>query len=452
MKVLWVCNTMLPLAAEYLNMEVSNKEGWVAGLAERILRDNGEDRFLRDSEEERIELACACPVDHVGEQRKWLIPEKDGVSSFWLYVFEEDTQHPESYGDGLAGQLGEILADYEPDVVHCFGTEYPHTLALTEVCDREKLLLGIQGVCEKCEEVYYADLPENVVKRVTFRDLVRKDSIRQQKEKFAQRSKRERAALERARHVIGRTWMDQEFACRINSEIQYHFMNETLRRTFYEGSWDRDKCEKHSILVSQGDYPLKGLHYMLKAMPAILEKYPDARLYVAGNPIVRPRNLKGMLKISSYGKYIMELISRLKLEGRVVFTGKLNAREMKERMLGSHVFVCASAVENSPNSLGEAMLLGVPCVTAWVGGVPSVFVSGVDGISYPGYGAEEYRGAADKEQAQADVLGKAVLQMFGHEEKMLEYGKCAAAHARRTHDGQKNYERLLEIYREIAGK
>ena len=45
-----------------------------------------------------------------------------------------------------------------------------------------------------------------------------------------------------------------------------------------------------------------------------------------------------------------------------------------------------------------------------------------------------------------------ILQMFDQEEKMLEYGKCAAAHAGRTHDGQKNYERLLEIYREIAGK
>jgi len=443
MKVLWVCNTMLPLAAEYLNREVGNKEGWIAGLAEKILRSSGEDA---------LELAYACPVDRVENQKKLLIPGKSGMRPFTLYVFEENTGHPECYTDELAGRLGEILSDFEPDIIHCFGTEFPHTLALTKVCEKEKLLVGIQGVCEKCEEAYYADLPEYVIKRTTFRDLVKKDSIPQQKEKFAARSRWEVAALKEILHVTGRTEMDREFVCRHNPAIKYHFMNETLRGTFYEGVWDRDHCERHSILISQGDYPLKGLHYLLKAMPVILEKYPDAKVYVAGNPIVRPKTFKGMLKVSSYGKYIMELIGCLKLEESIFFTGKLNAREMKERMLHSHVFVCASSVENSPNSLGEAMLLGVPCVTSWVGGIPSMFISGADGISYPGYGAVEYRDAEDKEQAQAIQLGKAILQMFDNEEKMLEYGKCASAHAGRTHNGQRNYERLLEIYREIAGK
>jgi len=443
MKVLWICNTMLPLAAEYLNMEATNKEGWIAGLAEKI---------LCCSDGEQIRLAVACPVDSVGEQKKWKIPAGDGRSGFSVYVFEEDTQHPEASRDGLEISLREILADFAPDVVHCFGTEYPHTLALARVCDKEKLLVGIQGVCEKCEEVYFADMPDRVIKRVTFRDLVKRDSIRQQKKKFAVRSAREVAALKEVRHVTGRTRMDQEFVMCHNPGIQYHFMNETLRAPFYEGAWDYNKCEKYSIFISQGDYPLKGLHYVLKALPAVLDKYPEVRLYVAGNPIVRPRNLPGMLKVSSYGKYIMELISGLDLADKVIFLGKLNAEEMKKRFLDSHVFVCASAVENSPNSLGEAMLLGVPCVTALVGGVPTVFKDGEDGIGYPGCGAEEYVSSEDREQAQADMLGKAVVQMFDDEERMLRYGKNASVHARGTHDGRKNYERLLEIYQEIAGK
>ena len=81
-----------------------------------------------------------------------------------------------------------------------------------------------------------------------------------------------------------------------------------------------------------------------------------------------------------------------------------------------------------------------------------MFVNGTDGISYPGFGAAEYKDEEDKEQAQAVQLGKAILQMFDNEDKMLEYGRCASVHAGRTHDGQKNYDRLLEIYREIAGK
>ena len=439
MKILWVCNTMLPFAAEYLNMEATNKEGWITGLAERLLCSGG-----------KVQLAVACPVN--GQNgKKWLIPGKSDRSSFVLYGFEEDTDHPEKYEDALAGELRGIIEDYEPDVVHCFGTEFPHTLALTKVCNTDKLLIGIQGVCRKLEEVYYADLPERVIKRVTFRDFLKKDSIRQQKDKYRKRSAAEAAALKGAKHVTGRTVLDKELAFECNKDIRYHFMNETLRSVFYEGAWNAEQCERYSIFVSQGDYPLKGLHYVLKAMPLILERYPEAKVYVAGNPIVRPKNLMGALKISSYGKYIMEQLKQLHLEEKVVFLGKLSGSEMKERMLYSNVFVCASAAENSPNSLGEAMLLGVPCVTALVGGVPSVFQDGVDGIAYPGYGAAEYEDAQDRESAQAEKLADAVLAMWQDEAKMAAYGKNASEHARNTHDGQKNFDRLLDIYREIAG-
>ena len=188
---------------------------------------------------------------------------------------------------------------------------------------------------------------------------------------------------------------------------------------------------------------------MLKAMPAILKKYPQAKVYVAGNSIVNYKTWKDKLKISSYGKYLRELIKENGLKGKVTFLGKLTTPEMKEQYLKSHLFVCSSSIENSPNSLGEAMLLGVPCITADMGGVASVFNDGLDGISYPGYGAEEYVQETDKEAAQANMLAKAVIRMWDNPEEMKKYTEQARAHAQRNYDGQANYKRLLEIYNEI---
>ncbi len=440
MKVLWICNTMLPVIGEHLGLEVGNKEGWLTGLADTILKNR---------EDNEIELAVAFPVGAAMAKNRFEVVVSQGKLT--CYSFVEDTDHPELYQEALEPQLQQILADFRPDVVHCFGTEFPHTLAATRVCDREQLLIGIQGVCKQILDVYLTDLPEYVVKRVTFRDFLRKDSILQQVDKYAKRSAHEREALENAGHVTGRTRMDREYAMACNPKAQYHFMNETLRSNFYEGQWSLENCEKHSIFLSQGDYPLKGLHYALRAMPQILAKYPDAKLYVAGNPIIREKNMKGRLKISSYGKYIMELLELLDLESKVVFLGKLTAEQMKAQYLKSHMFVCASAVENSPNSLGEAMLLGMPCVSALVGGVPDVFVSGEDGIAYPGYGAGEYAQTADREAAQAKQLAQAICDMWADEGRMCEYGQAAAAHARVTHAPQTNYNRLVEIYREIVG-
>lgn len=440
MRILWICNIMLPMVAEHLGLEASNKEGWLTGLADTILK-NQEDNHIR--------LAVAFPVQTPLQERRMVIPVKDVEHGLTCYSFTEDLVHPENYPMDLEGQLREIVKEWKPDVVHCFGTEYPHALAITRVCPKEKILIGIQGICTLCAEKYLADLPQRVVRRVTFRDRVKKDSILTQQDKFRKRGAREVEIIKNAKHITGRTWLDKQFTSQTNEKVLYHFMNETLRSNFYEGAWDLEKCEQYSIFVSQGDYPLKGLHYVLKAMPAILKKYPQAKVYVAGNSISNYKTLKDKLKISSYGKYIRELIKSNKLKGKVVFLGKMTAAEMKEQYLKSHLFVCASTIENSPNSLGEAMLLGVPCVTADVGGVASVFNNELDGLSYPGFGAEEYAAEADKEAAQANMLAKTVIRMWDSPEEIKNYTEQAKAHAKRNYDGQTNYRRLLEIYNEI---
>ena len=40
------------------------------------------------------------------------------------------------------------------------------------------------------------------------------------------------------------------------------------------------------------------------------------------------------------------------------------------------MFLLPSSCENSPNSLGEAMLLGMPCVASNAGGIPDMLAAG----------------------------------------------------------------------------
>ena len=51
--VLWLCNFMLPMVAEKLGLEVTNKEGWVNGLATVLLA----------SQQKEIRLSVAFPVE-----------------------------------------------------------------------------------------------------------------------------------------------------------------------------------------------------------------------------------------------------------------------------------------------------------------------------------------------------------------------------------------------------
>ena len=224
----------------------------------------------------------------------------------------------------------DILKEFQPDVVHIFGTEYPHTLAMAKmVKDPKCLLIGMQGLISVYAEQYYSKLPRNVIERRTFRDVVRKDSIVQQKNKFIRRGKNELRALRITGNVTGRTHFDREYCKKTNPDAVYHFMNETMRPCFYEGKWSYDTCRKHQIFYSQADYPIKGLHFVLQGLPKILEKYPDTEVVVAGNNIIRGNGLMDRIKLSSYGKYLKSLIHKNNLQDKklilcdgVVNTGK----------------------------------------------------------------------------------------------------------------------------------
>ena len=452
MKVLWLCNMMLPMIAEQFGFKASNKEGWLSGLA---------DVMLSHQAQNGIELYIAFPAPDGFMRRNINLAIHDLTirgCALRCYGFKEDTLNAHIYDEKLEDIMESILNDAHPDMIHCFGTEYPHTLAMCrKVLDKARILITIQGLCSVYANVFEADLPSDAVVRVTLRDFLKKDSIPEQKAKYISRGENEIEALMLAGNIGGRTDWDKHYAKEIHPGAKYYVMKETLRAGFYEGRWDKDACEKHSIFLSQGDYPIKGLHYMLLAMPKILKSYPDARVYVAGNSVISYRTLKDKIKISAYGKYLRSLIDKYSLDDKVVILGKLDSGEMKKQYLKSSLFVCPSAIENSPNSLGEAMILGMPCVTANVGGIPSIFDDGRDGIMYTGTGCSEnsfdrdYYKGTDSLYGIADNLADAVIKMWSSGNKEAEYCKNAREHALADHDRQANYEQTLKVYEQISG-
>lgn len=428
-KVLWVCNIMLPVIARELGLAYSNREGWLSGIF---------DQMTDEDKSSKIELSICFPA---GDEKNFQDLTVRGVK---CYGFYENLNRPEIYEEGLEARFGEILADVQPDMIHIFGTEFPHALAAARAFKKpERTLIGIQGLCYEIAKVYMAELPKGVQTKVTFRDLLRKDSLKQQQEKFYLRGKNEIEAISLAGHITGRTGFDREGTARINQKAVYYHMNETMRSSFYEGKWSLTACEKHSIFLGQGDYPLKGFHFLLEAMPEILKKYPDTVLYVAGNSVISHSTLKEKLKLPAYGKYLLELIDKYGLKDKVIMLGKLTEEEMKQRFLNSHVFVCASVLENSPNTVGEAMLLGVPVAASEAGGIPDMITDGVDGLLF--------------EKGNAQAIAEAIELIF--DETTKEDGRTIAEKlsenarekAGTVHNGETNYNRLLEIYGSILG-
>ena len=427
MRVLWVCNIILPIIAERMQQEYSVREGWLTGTLNRL---------IASEDKSDITLGICFPVSSQLADYH----EIHTFSSFQVecFGFEEDLTKPEIYDQKLEKQFALIINQFKPDLVHVFGTEFPHALAVaTAFHNKERLLIGIQGVISECAKSYFADLPQKVIKSKTLRDWIKKDNIIDQQKKFYIRGMNEKKALLLAGNVTGRTEFDKIKAQEINNKARYFSMNETMRSVFYTDKWELEYCRKHRIFVSQADYPLKGFHYLLQALPKIMIRYPDTEIVVAGNSIVNYKTIKDMIKIGGYGKYLRSYINEWELNPKIAFLGKLSAEEMKEQFLLCQTYICASALENSPNSVGEAMLLGVPVVASNTGGILSMITNREDGILF--------------QKGNHEELANCIIELWNNDELCNKLSQNARKRAQSTHNPDSNYVRLLEIYHQIMG-
>ena len=160
----------------------------------------------------------------------------------------------------------------------------------------------------------------------------------------------------------------------------------------------------------------------------MIREFPETKVYCAGDNIFD----KPWFRISGYGKYVKKIISDNSLENRIIFTGSLDEKKMCERYLNSNLFVCPSAIENSPNSLGEAQLLRMPHLASFVGGVPEIAGMNRDVL----YRFEEY-----------EMLAGKICDIFRAGDKYV----VPEADLSR-YDGKDNCEDLLKIYEDIFSR
>lgn len=358
MRVLWITNILFPEISAILvgQKELKSSGGWLLGMASSLM----------DCKNLELHIATVSP----------LVNELTTTYGEWI------TYHTIPFGKGNSNYNKEyehywkqIKDSVNPQIIHIHGTECSHGLSYLRACGGNNVIISIQGIKSVIGRYYMGGLnTADVIKSMTISDLFR-GSLFSRCKNYLKYADIEKEMIRSVSHVIGRTSWDKAHVLCMNPKVNYHFCNETLRPEFYEGStWKYDKCTPHSIFLSQSSYPLKGLHQVLKAFPIILEKYPDAQIRIAGKNFTDYKGIRGFMHYDGYGNYIRRLIRQLNIKDKITFTGFLNAEEMKMQYLAANVFICSSCIENSPNSLGEAQILGTPCVASFVGGIPDMMM------------------------------------------------------------------------------
>ena len=406
MNILWIVDVEMPDVAGYFNRK-NVHAGWLEIMAKQLAEDENISIFI----------AGVAPETY----------DKILINGIMYYGFS---------GAGSKKYFVDLIHLIRPDIIHVWGTEYAHIKNLRYAVRYtglfDKTIVSIQGIVSEYWKHYNDGIPIKVSKKRIRIGRIKTASLWQEAIEMKKRGRLERDFLKSAKHCIGRTEWDKKSVYSINPHVNYYYCSETLREDFYSGSWSYDTCEKHTIFFSQTHYPIKGLHQMLKALAGIKKVIPDVHLNVLGFKPLSPESIR----LKSYDDYLDKLISDNDLEDNISWLGILSSKQMKEQYLKANVFVCASSIENSSNSVGEAMLLGVPVIASDRGGMRSIIEDGKDGVLYDFDSPEK--------------MAEAVLKVFTDNNYFVSLSESAEKSAKEKYNREKNYNQLISIYENIS--
>jgi L-malate glycosyltransferase len=417
MRILWITNIVFPAPSSQIGMPGPVVGGWMFSLANQLLLHP------------EIKLAIAS----IYNGKETISYNLEGVIYYLL-----PAESGPSYQKSLEPRWQIICQEFKPDVVHIHGTEYFHALACMYACPDLSYVISIQGLLTIISRYYFGGINKSeIFSHMTFRDIFNRDSIFHGKKNFEKASNLEKLYFQECPNIIGRTTWDFVHSKILNRASNYHFCNELLRDSFYCCSkWDINKITPYTIFLSQSVYPIKGLHQVIKAVAILKSDFSHIKVRVAGKNIIRNKTFSEKIKLTGYGSYILSLIRKYNLGDIVSFVGNLNEEQMVKEYLNAHLFICPSIIENSPNSLGEAQLLGVPSIAAYAGGIPDMITHEKTGLLY--------------RFEEVEILAHSIRRIFEDNVlalKLSEEGKIVASE---RHDRIKNTENMISIYKKVV--
>lgn len=426
MKILWLSAGLLPDACRALGRGVQVTGGWVDSQLQALLsNDGGENQYFMLSFDYR-----KCDIQ-LGRVHHRSFGEIRGIT------------YGKSVPSFVEKQAHDAIKEFSPDVIHIHGSEYFYGRMNPSVYCGAPTIVSIQGILTPYTAVMTGNLvPHQMfwhqfnLKRFRYNSTVFND----QKYWERMRVPQEKLVFKSHKNFMGRTDWDRAWAFALQPEARYFHVNETLRAPFYTQTIrDEKKVVKHTIYCSAAaGYSLKGAHILFEAVSFLKRKYPDVQVRVcAAQKLNGRRSLSTILHDDQYGSYLRKLIRDLDIEQNVVGLPSLSAEEVAAELERAEVFVLPSFCENSPNSLGEAQLIGTPAIATYVGGTPSILRDGIDGRLV--------------QAGDSAILAGAIDDYFLHPDLARTYACEARALAVMRHSPAFNAQDTMRAYEAIAG-
>jgi glycosyltransferase involved in cell wall biosynthesis len=413
MKVLWFSNTPAN-SDEHFNTQLSGTGGWLKSLDKAI--------------QEKVDLHVAFyhnkDIDSFRYGNATYHPIKKhknlfGKSRSRLFNEIIDTEHLDIYLN--------LINRIKPDIIDIHGTENPFGAIITKT--EIPVITTIQGnitvylykFCHGIERKYL-----NVKNMDVFniKSLILPAAFKNSRNRFVKMQRREEKNLNPCKYIIGRTSWDKRIS-RILAPGRIYFHNDRIfRDSFYLAKWNPNNNKNLILHTTSGNTFYKGFETLCLALYELNKLGIDCEWRVAG--------IKGEDLIV---KVVKKKLGEKFPKKNLTLLGSLTENLLVERLLEADIYVMPSHIENSPNNLCEAMILGMPCIATFAGGTGSLLKDGEEGILI--------------QDGDPWVMAGAVLEIKDNYDNAVVMGQNARKRAIIRHDREKISNGLVEIYSEI---
>ena len=411
MKVLWFTNGPMAAVQRRMGRAASGSGHWMTVLLEHLVRTPGLE----------IEVATIYPGlrDESFEEGgvRYILNGQPKLPGIFFHCRNKDLQ-----------RTVEIVRERAPDLVHIHGTERFFGLIAARRLISTPCVISLQGLLGACAPRFFGALsPGDICRCTRVLELATRRGLLWQYEAYLRGARYEREILAGATAFLGRTDWDLAQIRSVNATASYCHVGEVLRPAFQERRWDLSECVRRTIIFTNAGEPRRGTETLVQAMLTVRREFPDARLRLVGS--------RGAYR--GYARFLQRMIDRLGLSEAIEFLGYLDGSAMARELSRAHAFVLPSYIENSPNSLCEAMQVGLPCVATYAGGIPSLVDGGRTGLLFP---------AGD-----AALLARAILRIFRDDDLARRLSRQAREEALERHAPRRIVSQVLDAYARATG-
>ena len=415
MKVLWFTNTPAN-ADEFFNSELKDSGGWLKAL----------DQSLQNHVE--LHIAFYGKRNEVFKYKETFYHSIKTDLSLYKKLLNRITNKVLEKEDLF--KYMEIIKKAEPDIIHIHGTENSYGCIATHTTI--PIVVSIQGNMTVYLHKYLSGFERQYLyisnrNTSSLKDLLFPHTFLNSIKKFRKMQIQEENNLKHVKFIIGRTEWDKRITRVLSTESEYFIGDEILRKSFYNYQWSMHTSKKTVIHTTNGNFLYKGFENLCLTLFELNKIGFACEWQVAG---ISEKDL--IVKLTK-----RKLKDKFPRKG-LILLGNLNEKELIENMLRTDIYVMVSHIENSPNNLCEAMILGMPCISTFVGGVGSLIRDGKDGILI--------------QDSDPWVMAGAIIEMAVNKEKAIRLGINGRKTALKRHDRDRIISDLLKVYENILIK